>query len=161
MKITDGSGQNPGRLEKIVLEGLYSFFANPRYFDRVVLTVRRSTAQLATKLEQVTTELVEIDRQSEALEQTAGSVLAKMTRQQIREDLGAALLGSTRERLLQLRRERAALEVHEVYLGRDIAALETFEQEHPWCRFYGCQPAAVGADLREVLFQSVVIQLRA
>jgi hypothetical protein len=57
----------PSHVETIVLEELRSFFANPRHFDGVVFSVRRSTSQLARKLEEITDEFIEIDQQSNCL----------------------------------------------------------------------------------------------
>ena len=147
MAHTDRSEQGPEQPERIVLDGLRSFFAEPRHFDRVVFSVKKSTAQLAGKLAKITDELVAIDGQSESLEQTAGNVLTQLSRQKVAEDVGAAILGSTYERLRQLCRRRAALEV--------------FEQHRPWCRLYRPQRALQAeADLRPWFVESVVVYIR-
>jgi dihydropteroate synthase len=154
MKSTDCRGPSPERLERIILKGLRSFFADPRHFERVVFSARHSAAQLATKL-------MEIDRRSDVLEQTASRVLVQISRQKMPEDVGAAILGSTHEHLRQMRRKRAALEVHEAWLGKEIATLEAFEQDHPWCRLYQPQPnTRAEADLRELFVESVVVNIR-
>jgi len=113
METTDRSGQSPNHAEAIVLEGLRCFFADPRHFEPVVFSVRRSTSQLAQKLERITDELIAIDRQSDQLTQSADRILAKIANQKIAADVGAAILGSTHDHLRQLHKERAALEVHE------------------------------------------------
>jgi hypothetical protein len=130
------SGPNPDRAETIVLEGLRCFFADPRHFERVLFSVRRSTSQLAQKLEQITDELIAIDQQSDHLTQSADRILAKIASQKIAADVGAAILGSTHDHLRQLHKERAALEVHEASLGKEIRTLEAFERDRPWCRLY-------------------------
>ena len=161
MAHTDGYGQNPVRVEQIILDGLHSFFANPRHFDQVVFAVRKSRAQLAAKLEKITDELVAIDRQTEALEQSTSRVLARISRQIMDESVGAAILTSAQQRLQQLSRRRATLEVHETWLGKEITAIEAFRREHPWCRLYWPgQRRQAKTDLPQAFVDSVVVYLR-
>ena len=113
METTDRSGPNPNHAETVVLEGLRRFFADPRHFERVVFSVRRSTVQLTKKLEKITDELIAIDRQSDSLEQSANRILAKIPSQKMAANVDAAILGSPHDHLQKLHKERAALEVHE------------------------------------------------
>jgi len=154
------SAPNPDRAETIVLEGLHSFFADPRHFERVVFAVRRSTAQLAEKLEKITDELIAIDQQSDHLTQSADRILAKIASQKISADVGAAILGSTHDRLQQLHKERATLEVQEAWLGKEITTLEAFERDHSWCRLYPARRGnATENELRLSFVDSVVIYI--
>jgi len=154
------SAPNSDHAETIVLEGLRSFFADPRHFERVVFSVRRSTSQLAKKLEKITDELVAIDRQSDSLEQSANRILAKISSQKIAADVGGAILGSTYDRLQQLHKERATLEVQEAWLGKEITKLEAFERDHSWCRLYPPQGRAeADNELRARFVDSVVVYL--
>jgi len=154
------SGPNPDHAETIVLEGLRCFFADPRHFERVVFSVRKSTSQLAKKLERITDELIAIDQKSDRLTQSANSILAKIASQKIAAGIGAAILGSTYDRLQQLHKERATLEVQEAWLGKEITKLEAFERDHSWCRLYSPQGRTeADNELRQLFVDSVVIYL--
>ena len=128
------SNESPeNAIEQQVLEGLVSFFGNPDNFGRIVLSARCRTAQLTKRLDEITDRLVKIDQGIEDLQTRTTSILERVSAGEISEDVGATMLTFVGNEKRRLREERSELELQETQLGKQIGAMERFEEGALWC----------------------------
>ena len=136
MESTDSNRSFQKTIEARVLNGLDSFFGNPNNFDRIVLAAKCRIEKFSQKLNDIADKLIRIDTTLKGLQKKTNSILKKVSTGEISEEAGSVMLSFNENLEHELQEEQAELQLQETILGKQIRAMDRFEDLGFWCNLY-------------------------